>query len=72
LQDKVLSYLKVEDINDLVLIRTQFAQELNDNSSKVKFSDIYDLKRIIGAGGFGVVCEVFCRIKKQTIAVKIT
>jgi serine/threonine protein kinase len=38
----------------------------------LKFSSLYDLKRILGAGGFGVVCYVRCRETQRNIALKIT
>ena len=45
---------------------------MKNEQSTVKFSQVYDLKRILGAGGFGVVCEVVCRQTQRALALKIT
>jgi serine/threonine protein kinase len=38
----------------------------------VRFSSLYETKRILGAGGFGVVAEAICRQTGRHIAVKVT
>lgn len=63
-QDKIFAYLKVLDLNDLVLYRQEEGpneNQLNPPQTTVMFSSLYILHNILGAGGFGVVCEVTCR-----------
>lgn len=64
LQAKILNYLGCEDLNDLVLYRQEQApteKQPNPQQTNIKFSSLYILRKILGAGGFGVVCEVTCR-----------
>lgn len=78
-KDKLIAYLKVEDLTQLVLVRRKPTTDEEESSPSkkseaptVNFSQLYDLKRILGAGGFGVVCEVVCRESLRPVALKIT
>lgn len=77
-KDKLQAYLKVEDLSQLVLLRRKTApgseESLKDKEleSSVNLTQLYEIKKILGAGGFGVVCEVVCRKTQRPCALKIT
>lgn len=74
-QSKILQYLGVSDLNDLVLYRQEQApteRRPNPPQTTVKFSSLYVLHKILGAGGFGVVCEVTNCLTQKKLAIKIT
>lgn len=71
LKDKLISYLKVEDLNQILLERKKSCLK-KDEPETTLFSQLYELKKILGAGGFGVVCEVICRKTQRPLALKIT
>ena len=62
LQDKILAYLNVEDLNNFVLIKTNQTDNKNKVKTTIQFSSLYDFKRVIGSGGYGVVFEVKCKL----------
>ena len=78
--DKILSYLKTDDITQLVLIRNALVIPEETTNSKIKqyesptvnFTDLYDFKKVLGTGGFGVVCHVICKRTSKPLALKIT
>lgn len=55
-------------INDIVLFRKHSDPLLND---RVPINEIYDVKKVLGAGGFGVVCEAVRISTNTTIALKL-
>ena len=80
LKGKIRQYLQVDDLQELVLIPRDIDQNgdetslerTNSNNFVVKFSTLYEFKRILGVGGFGVVCQVKCKETMRELAVKIT
>lgn len=46
--------------------------ELLAQKSVVKFNELYQLHQILGAGGFGLVCQVTCKQTQRQLALKIT
>ena len=74
-QEKILQFLGVSDLNDLVLYQpeqTPTEKRPNLLQTTVKFSSLYILHKILGAGGFGVVCEVTNCLTQKKLAIKIT
>lgn len=60
-KDKILTHLKVEDINDIELSpNLSGPQDSLLANAPVRFTDVYELHDVLGAGGFGIVCEVTC------------
>ena len=59
LQQKLVRHLKVDDLTKLTLIQKR--EESGERCSEkqqdtVRFSDLYELEKVLGAGGFGIVC----------------
>jgi serine/threonine protein kinase len=69
----------VESLNDLVLYlsdetlaRNKATESSVQFTSVIKFNELYQLEQILGAGGFGVVCQVTCKQTGRHLALKIT
>ena len=57
-------HLNVADINDIEL-NCEFGAanrvtNFEESIDAIKFSDVYKLQKVLGVGGFGVVCQVAC------------
>ena len=81
LKVKMFDKLKVEDLRDLMLVpngaershvdqRNEFVFSRSD-SMNIKFSDVYDFVRILGAGSFGLCAEVKEISTGRSLALKI-
>ena len=67
MKDKILSYLKVDDITKLTFeLKRDPDVEVAPGvkapeSPSVRFNQLYELKGILGAGGFGFVLHCVCQ-----------
>ena len=69
---KLQKFLHVSSLDDLVLYkRVAPSQQSEQICDQIKLCSLYKIHKILGAGGFGVVCEATCRETGRKLALKL-
>lgn len=77
LKAKVLEKMNVENLNEIVLIPKDAEVAFNEDSFArsdslfIKFSEVYELHKVLGVGSYGVVAEVTELATHRKIAIKM-
>lgn len=73
---KVFEKMDVEDLREIMLVTIDSEIEEEEGLQQsdynlLKFSDVYDVKRVLGVGSYGVVAEVIEISTSRNLAIKI-